>query len=256
MSRFVPLLALVSVLAACGVVPGVGAMASLDGRAFLSTAVTVSGADRPLVDGTQIRLSFTDGQIGASAGCNIFGGSYRLSDNRLLISGGAMTEMGCDDARSAQDEWLFAFLGSGPTVALSGNELTLSSTDTVINLLDTEVADPDRPLVGTTWTVTGLITGDAVSSIPDDVQATLLLTDDGRVEVHSGCNSGGGSYAASGDTITFSEMFTTEMACGGARDQVEAAVLAVLGADSVTYAIDASGMTLMAGDIGLQLSAE
>jgi len=255
MSRFIPIVALVIMLAACGVVPGAGNTGSLDGRSFLSTAVTVAGADRPLVDGTQIRLSFTDGQIGASAGCNIFGGSYRLSGNRLLISGGSMTEMGCDDARYAQDDWLFTFLGSGPTVALSGNELTLSSTDTVINLLDTEVADPDRPLVGTTWTVTGLINGEAVSSIPDEVEATLLFADEGRVEVQSGCNTGGGSYTVSGDTIFFSELVTTEMACDGARGEVEAAVYAVLNADSVTYVIDAGGMTLMAGDIGLQLTA-
>ena len=255
MSRFASILVLSTLLAACGLVPGVGAGASLDGRTFLSTAVSVAGADHALVDGTQIRLSFTDGQIGASAGCNIFGGSYRLADNRLLISGGAMTEMGCDDARSAQDEWLFTFLGSGPTVALSGDELTLSSTDTVINLLDTEVADPDRPLVGTTWTVVGLISGDAVSSIPDEVEASLRLTDDGRVEVHSGCNSGGGTYVVSGDTITFEDLVTTEMACDGARAEVESAVFAVLGADSVSYLIHAGGMTLMAGDIGLQLSA-
>jgi heat shock protein HslJ len=256
MSRFIPIFALAAFLAGCGVFPGLGGTDSLEARTFLSTAVTVGGADRPLVDGTQIRLSFTDGQIGASAGCNIFGGSYRIADNRLLISGGAMTEMGCDEARSAQDEWLFAFLGSGPTVVLSGNELTLSSTDTVINLLDTEVADPDRPLVGTTWMVTGLIDGDAVSSIPDEVEASLRLTDDGRVEIHSGCNSGGGEYTVSGDTITFSELVSTEMACDGARGEVEAAVFAVLGADSVTYAIDAGGMTLTAGDIGLQLTAE
>src|SRR3990172_6688727 len=87
---------------------------SLDGREFLSTSVTDGGAVRQLVPGTRISLRFDDDRIGASAGCNIMGGTYRLDGGRLLVEGGAMTEMGCDEARSAQDNWLFGFLGSDP----------------------------------------------------------------------------------------------------------------------------------------------
>jgi hypothetical protein len=44
------------------------------------------------------------------------------------------------------------------------------------------------------------------------------------------------------------------MACDGAAGQMEAAVLAVIGADAVTASIDASTLTLSAGPNGLQLS--
>ena len=144
------------------------APAGLDGRTFLSTAVTDGGGARDLVPGTRIRLSFDDGRIGVQAGCNTMGASYRLDGGRLRITDAATTEMGCDPARQAQDDWVFAFLGAGPTVALAGDELTLTAGSTAIRFLDREVAEPDLPLVGTTWTVVSLIGGDAVSSVPQE----------------------------------------------------------------------------------------
>jgi heat shock protein HslJ len=165
-----------------------------------------------------------------------------------------MTEMGCDQPRHDQDDWVFGFLGSKPMVALAGNDLTLTAGDVVIRLLDREIADPDLPLVGPTWTVNSIVTGDAVSSIPDGVVATLTFSGDGRVAVASGCNQGGGSYAVEGGRIRFAEIVLTKMACDGARGQMEAAVLAVLQADNLTYAIDAGSLTLQAGAQGLVLA--
>ena len=45
------------------------------------------------------------------------------------------------------------------------------------------------------------------------------------------------------------------MACPGPRSDVEAAFLAVLGADSVDFVIDSDQLTLLAGDSGLQFTA-
>ncbi|MER3417918.1 MAG: hypothetical protein C4343_02130, partial [Chloroflexota bacterium] len=92
----------------------------LDGRTFISTQVTVDGRPRGLVPGTRILLDVRDGRIGASAGCNQLGGRYRLDGDVLVVTGAAVTEMGCDPARHAQDEWLFDLLGRGPVVRLNG----------------------------------------------------------------------------------------------------------------------------------------
>jgi heat shock protein HslJ len=230
------------------------AAAPLDGRTFLSTRVTDKGVDRPLVPGTSIRLTFNkDGQLGVNAGCNHMGGTYRLEGGILRFEGGAMTEMGCDEPRHKQDDWVFGFLGSRPTITVAGNDLTLTAGDVVIRLLDREIADPDLPLVGPTWTVNSIVTGDAVSSIPDGVVATLTFGADGRVAVRPGCNQGGGSYAVEGARIRFAEIALTKMACDGARGEMEAAVLAVLHAEELTYAIEAGSLTLQAGAQGLVL---
>ena len=55
---------------------------ALDGRTFLSTALTVDGAAKPLVAGTRVRLGFQGNGLSASAGCNTFGATFRLDSLR------------------------------------------------------------------------------------------------------------------------------------------------------------------------------
>jgi heat shock protein HslJ len=227
---------------------------AVDGRTFLSTAITQDGDDFALVDGTQVRIAFADGQVSVNAGCNTIGGTYLVADGRLQFDGGSMTEMGCDPALHDQDEWVSQFLGSDPQVALDGDELTLTSGGVVMTLLDREVADPDLPLTGTTWTVTSIITGDAVSTVPDGATSTFEFADDGTVSVHTGCNTGGGRYELDGSTLRFADVAVTEMACDGAGGQLESFVLPILGADGLEIAIEAGSLTMMAGNDGLGLT--
>jgi heat shock protein HslJ len=229
--------------------------ADVNGRVFLSTAVTKGGAAFDLVPNTRIRLSFgADGNLGASAGCNSIGGQYAVVDGVLRFQGGGMTEMGCDPARHDQDDWLSTILSANPTVAFAGSDLVLTAGDTVITLGDREVVEPDLPLTGTKWTVTTIFSGDTASSIPGGAVATLEFFADGKVTLNTGCNQGGGTAIVEGGMITFRDIVTTDMACGGAAGQLEQAVAAVLNGGSVEWAIDASGLTLMAGAAGLGLT--
>jgi heat shock protein HslJ len=249
----VPLVTTLAVLVAACV--GTAAVQPLDGRTFLSTSVKQGGADRPLVANTRIRLSFTDGRIGLSAGCNIIGGTYRVDGATLVVDAAGMTEMGCDDARHNQDDWIAAFFGSRPTLRLTGNELVLERDGLVITLLDRTVADPDLPLVGPTWTVNTILSGSTASSVPDGVVATLQFTADGAVRVETGCNTGNGRYQIDGGTIRFSQIALTRRACVGAAGEMEKAVLAMVGAEQVAYRVEAQGLTLSAGGRGLGLGA-
>jgi heat shock protein HslJ len=225
--------------------------AGLDGRVFISSQVTVDGRPHGLVPGTQIRLEFRDGRIGASAGCNRLGGRYRLDGDALVVTDAAVTEMGCDPARHAQDEWLFGLLGRGPLVRLDGDELTLRLDTTVITFLDRRVVEPDLPLVGTEWVLDSILSGAVVSSVPAGVAARLRFGADGQVTVETGCNSGGGPYRIDGDRLVFGDLVLTKRACVGPEGQVEAAVLAVLGAGEVRFGIDGSTLRLVAGSEGL-----
>ncbi len=259
--RILPVVALAVVLAACGGAAGGSpspspSPAGLAGRTFLSTAVTVDGAVRDLVAGTRIRITFgTDGQLGVDAGCNTFGATYRLDGQRLIVTGGAMTEMGCDQARMAQDTWVFALLGDGPGFTLTGNDLTLTNAGTVVTLLDREVADPDRPLAGTAWNLDGIIGGGAVSSVPLGITAGLTFHDDGTVDVASGCNTGSGRFEVDGQVLRIHDLVLTKRACAGPEAGVEGAVLAVLEAGQVAFAIDAGSLTITAGANGLTFRA-
>lgn len=227
----------------------------LTDRAFLSVAVTDNGAARPLVAGTRIRLDFRGTDLGASAGCNSIGGTWSVEGGKLVFDGAGMTEMGCDPARHAQDDWLVELLGSRPTILLNGNELTLESGAVVVRLLDREVVEPDLALVGPAWSVESIITGDAVSSLPGGAIATLVFKADGTVDINAGCNRGGAMWTAVGGGLEIENIGLTKMACQGPGGQLEAAVLAVLGAGTVGASIDASALTLQAGANGLQLRA-
>ena len=249
------LLAIVSallVLACTGGGAGVGspspAAASLDGHTYLSTGI--SGAD--LVPETQVRLTFADGNLSAQAGCNIMGGTYAVEGDRLATNQLSMTEMGCDEPRERQDQWLAAFLGD-VAFTLDGDTLTLTDGTVTLTLTDKEVVTPDQALEGTRWILDGLISGDAVSSVPMGVTAAITVAG-GQVEVEAGCNTGGGSVEVTADTITFGRIATTKMACEPGPMSVETAVLSVL-AGTVGYTIDADRLTLDAGEVGLTFRA-
>ncbi len=225
----------------------------LDGRSFLSTGVMQDGEPMSLVDGTRIRLSFGDDQLSANAGCNTIGGTYRVDGDVLDVEGGVMTEMGCDPALHDQDNWLSQFLADDPTIALNGNDLVLTAGGTVIDLLDTEVARPDLALQGTLWTVDSIIGGDAVASTPAGTTATFRFGADGTVEIDAGCNSGSGRYEADEDSLRLINVALTEMACEPPAGDLEAAIIPFLGGAELTYTIDESVLTRMAGDNGLGL---
>ncbi len=227
----------------------------LDGRIFLSTSVLEHGVERPLVPGTRIRLGFAEGQISVQAGCNSMSGEYALDDGVLRLPGPmSMTEMGCDPGRMEQDEWIAGFVGSSPRVGLDGARLTLSRSGTVIELLDREVADPDRPLVGTVWHLESIVQDEAVSSVPADLGATMEFLQDGTVRLDTGCNAGGGPVTVGAGTLSFGALALTARGCEPDASALEEQILGVLRGD-VSYAIDGPMLSLRAGELGLDWRA-
>jgi heat shock protein HslJ len=180
------------------------------------------------------------------------GGPYAIDGERLVVGPLAMTEMACQPALMEQDAWLAALL-DGAVVSLAGDTLTLAKDGTRLALLDREVAEPDRPLIGTRWVVDGLVSADAVSSVPLGVTAALTFAED-RVDVESGCNRGGGAVTIAGPTLAFGPIALTKMACEDGAMDVERAVLAAL-AGEARYLIEASTLTIDAGGSGLSLRA-
>ncbi len=142
----------------------------LVGQTFLSNEVAVNDQPFRLVKGSQLRLSFEDGSIGASAGCNSMSGDARWPTGTLVVDGQslAMTEMGCDEPLMKQDNWFADLLTSKPTLLQNDSGLTLTSNDTVIIFTNEEVVVPDASLTGTIWQLDSIITGDAASSIPGE----------------------------------------------------------------------------------------
>lgn len=223
---------------------------AIDGATYLSDTVT----GQTLVDGSRLTLNFDGGRLGASAGCNSMGGDFTVDDGVLTVGDMAMTEMACDEPLMTQEQWYAQFLTSGPTITQDGDRITLVSGDVTLVMLDREVADPDRPLEGTTWIIDSMIDADSVSSV--GVTGTLVF-EDGTVSVDTGCNTGSATYTVADDgTVTFGALGLTKMACpkDGANEMESAMVQVLTG--TVTVEIEAASITLTNGDAGLGGTAQ
>lgn len=211
------------------------------GRAYVSTKVTEDGKHRELASGSTIRLEFSKIAITANAGCNQLMGKASLDAGRLTVDNLGGTEMGCEKPLMDQDEWLSEFLTSSPVWKLDGETLVLSDGTTKIELREEKLTA--KPLHGTTWALDTLIEGETASSIPQGVKATLKLGEDGKLSGNAGCNGFGGGFTAKAGKLTVSNLGVTRMACGGDKDIVEKAVLAVLDG-TVAYQIKGETLTL------------
>lgn len=221
--------------------------ADLEGRTFVSTEVV----GYELVEGSQITLRFEGDRLGADAGCNQLATTWSLETVTLVVGEVASTMMACEPAELMdQDTWLSSFLISEPVVDLAGDGLTLTAGQSVITLVDREVAQPDLELEGATWALESIVSGDAVSSVPVGVRPPTLTFTAGEVVVDTGCNTGRGSYELAGTDVTFGPIAITRIGCDEAATEVEAAVVGVLDG-AVAVEIEADQLTLTKGDQGL-----
>jgi heat shock protein HslJ len=211
--------------------------------------VIENGAALSLVDGTRIRIWFHEGTVSADAGCNHLTGPYTVDGSTLVVESLAMTDMACQpDARMDQDTWLGQVLSGRPTVELAGDTLRLTGGRVVITLLDREVAESDRTLVGPRWVVETVGDGDMAFSIAGASEAYLSFAASGRVSGNTGCNELTGSYAADPGTIIFGRLAMPLKACSGVGGVFDHNVTVLFEGRPIAYRIDADQLTLTYAD--------
>ncbi|GAB2631414.1 META domain-containing protein [Kribbella swartbergensis] len=228
---------------------------SLEGKTYLSTTVTEEGKPKRLVPNSRIRLTFTDdGRLIAEAGCNSMQAPVDTGNGKLSTDGDlAMTAMGCDAPRHAQDSWLMNVLKSEPSWKLEDDRLTLTSGGTTILLTDRETAGPDLSLDGTRWSLETVISGDTASHQAGSAKVWITVNGE-RVTGSTGCNELQGLVARGTGKLTFGEIATTRRACPGDAGRLEQTLLDRLRGD-VSYEIDANRLKLRAGGNGLDFTA-
>ena len=69
-----------------------------------------------------------------SAGCNQFSAQLWLTPQALSLVNPSHTDMGCDQPRHQQDQWVADFMTAGPAWHIEDHQLTLSTDDTNIEL--------------------------------------------------------------------------------------------------------------------------
>jgi heat shock protein HslJ len=232
---------------------GAAASSPFDGTTYLSTGTT--GFD--LVDGSRVRIEFADARLSANAGCNTQNGGYSVEGDVLKVDTLASTQMACDEPLMTQDATIAALLSASPTFTLDGDTLTLTDGTKTLTLQDSKVADPARPLSGTAWTVTSVVTKDAMTSLAD-ATATIMFEvaadGTGTAQVNAGCNTGQASVTVTDTDITWGPLALTKKMCEGNAMELETAVTTTL-QGTTTYTIEGGTLSLKNGSNGLELSA-
>ncbi|WP_298845982.1 META domain-containing protein [uncultured Salinicola sp.] len=117
---------------------------------------------------------------------------------------------------------------------------------------DSAATDANAPaaseaLVGTYWKLMTL-DGEPVPVADNQREAHLVLDAQGRVSGSTGCNRLMGGYRLEGDTLTFTQLASTRMACPGEMATLEQGWLATL-SETAHYSISGQSLVLKnAGD--------
>jgi len=108
---------------------GCGMLANADTLDGTSWTVTEMGGT-PLVEGSAITVQFNDGQIGGSAGCNSYGGTYEITEEGVQVSDLASTLMACTDEGIMEQEQRFLdAVQNIDSFNVSGDQLSITSAD-------------------------------------------------------------------------------------------------------------------------------
>jgi heat shock protein HslJ len=233
-----------------------GAPSSIEGTTWILGAASAEAlVDEDLPPDVRATARFeTDGTVGGTTGCNTFGGSHTFGDGgALTIEPGAMTEIACEEPLMRLEAAYTAALSEVESFEIvdGGEGLVLSGADTLAFTPERSVG-----LEGTRWQVSGIVTGDAVSSTIAGAEAELTL-DVGSLSGTTGCNRMTGSYsiesAASERSVSFSDIGTTKMLCEPDVSEQERQIIASL-EGATSYSIEGSTMSLSDADGSLLLT--
>jgi len=196
----------------------------------------------------QPTMAFADAKVGGNASCNNYSGGYTQQGVTLTIGPVAQTAMACaEDTLTKQETAFTGALGEVKQVRAAGTgaELLDGSGSPVLTLAPAPKMTP-KPLVGTTWTLSGIVANQAVSTPLVDTTVTMTLNDDSLSG--KACNRFRGPVKIDGENLTVGPLISTKMACPTEQEsKQEATVLATL--DSVTsYEIEGDTLTLSAPD--------
>ena len=229
-----------------------GASASLGGEWQLQ-AGTNQGQAIPIVAGSRITLKIDGNEVGGTAACNQYGGQIHVSGTTISITELIQTEMACLDDRLMASESVY--LGSLARVTAAGrNGDSLVLTGPGVELRFDHVAPvADVELIGTTWILDSLMSGDAVSSTAG--QATLQLQRDARIAAPTGCRDVTGSYTVSEGQVQVRLDPYDMIGCTAPLGDQDAHILDVF-SNGFAVSIDGDRLTLTAGDKGLGYRAQ
>lgn len=163
----------------------------------------------------QPTLSFSDGRVTGSTGCNTVSGAFTQNGDGVSFSPVAVTQMACDDARMAQEASYLAALNK--VASASGDTTTVvlrDSTGTALLTLTAPPAPPSpSPLAGTTWRLESIVEGGTTRSLIAGTSVTLTMNTTAGSYSGTACATFGGDLTVTGTSISFAVPHTAQGSC-------------------------------------------
>ena len=181
---------------------------SLDGSAW----VLASLPGRSLIPDATPTARFEAGRVSGTDGCNRYSMPFKTHGSMIEIGPmGSSTQMACPETTMAQARAFTTALRTARSIRRGAGTLELLDTNgtTVVKF----VAQPSS-LAGTSWSVVNINNGrQAVVGMVSGSTVTMAFDTAGRVSGTTGCNQFTAAYSANGDTLRFSSVAATRMAC-------------------------------------------
>lgn len=205
----------------------------------------------PAVEGAGAGLTFNeDGTVTGSSGCNGLGGDYTVAGDQITFGEFVSTLMACDDPIMSQEGIVHQVITGTGSYKIEGDTLTLSNNGMVLvfrrGASGAEEPSGSASLIGA-WKLSPYGSADVLSSALADVEAGLMLDEDGTLTGTSGCNEFGGGFTVEGDQITFKEIVSTLKLCDTPLMGQEEAMQQAL-TETANYQIDGDTLTIMNND--------
>jgi len=202
------LLAAAVLASACGTMPAMDTLPSLDGTSWVLNDLT----GRTLAAGTRPTLQFAGDRLAGSDGCNRFSGRYTVALRAFkVVQPLATTQMACPGEIGEQARAFIEALTVAGSYRLADGQLQLIAASGTP--LATFVAQSTE-LAATSWRVQAINNGrDAVAGSLAGVEVTVQFGDDGQASGSAGCNRWNASYTARGSSLKFGPAAATRKMC-------------------------------------------
>ncbi len=174
-----------------------------------------------------INLLFTQDGISGSAGCNTYFGQFHYDINVLGFSAVGNTLMACTDpAVMTQESDYLNALRTATSYVIDNGVLKITYQDGVLTFNgETTTPTPSAPatpivntdptlggLAGVQWTLVSYGAAAAPVAALPDAPVTADFTSQG-ISGSAGCNQYSGTFVYNNNTLTFSPLVATQMAC-------------------------------------------
>ena len=224
------LLAAAVLVSACGTMPGMKTLPSLDGTGWVLRDL----GGRTLVDGKRPTLQFTGDRIGGSDGCNRYAGGYTIAQQAFkIVPPLASTQMACPETTTRQAKAYIEALTVAVSYQVTDGDLRLIAADGAT--VATFIAQATE-LANTSWQATGINNGKGgVVSLVAGTAVTLKFGSDGQASGWASCNHWSASYTAERSSLKFGPAAVTRKMCAepGVMEQEQSFLKAL---DSVSTA--------------------